>query len=321
MKKFFIPVFLIMHSLFVVAQQLPELSYFMYDYTRTNPGSYGSSDMVCLSGIWKNGYINFPGRPQDFYFNGDVPFNLFGAKHGAGVSILSDNIGFYYKIDAKIGYAFRFNVGDGTIGVGFSGSYLENKIKPTWESAGPINPANDPNIPQSTGDAGVKGFGLSLGLFYRTEDIYFGASVLNGYTSEIDYSKSATGIGGSSAKEKLKPHYYITSGYDLQLANPAFELQPAINLYSDGVTVTFDLNTTLTYNKKIWGGVSYRAGSSAIAMLGLMIIDGLKVGMAYDFQTSAMNRYSSGSTEILLNYCFKIGVEKTPQRYKSIRFL
>lgn len=319
MKKIFIAVLILLQTVFIVAQQLPEVSYFMYDYSRTNPGSLGSNDMVCVSGITKYGFINFPGKPTDFYFNGEVPFNLFGAKHGAGISFLNDKIGYYNNLDAKIGYAFKFNIGDGTLGIGISGSYIEHKLSPTWESAGSINPGEDPNIPQ--GDVDTKGFGLSAGLFYRTEDIYFGASVLNLYASELDYSESATPTGGSSASERLRPHYYITSGYYLQLANPAFELQPAINLYSDGATVTFDLNTTLTYNKKLWGGVSYRAGSSAIGMVGLMILDGLKVGYAYDFQTSAMSRYSTGSHEILVNYCFKIGTEKSPQRYKSIRYL
>jgi type IX secretion system PorP/SprF family membrane protein len=325
MKKIFILGLIILQTVFVVAQQLPNVSYFMYDYARTNPGSFGSNDMINVSGILKQSYLSFPGRPSDIYLNADMPFKLFGAKHGAGISILTDNIGYYKNLDAKLGYAFRFNVGDGTLGVGVSGYFLDYELDGgNWIDAGAIDPKTDPNIPQGKNSA--KGFGLSTGLFYRTEDIYFGASVLNAYTSELKYatgdgSGSGAGTGGTNAKEVLKPHYYITSGYYLQLNNPAFELQPAINLYSDGVTVTFDLNATLTYNKKLWGGVSYRAGSSAVGMVGLMILDGLKVGYAYDFQTSAMNRYSTGSHEILVNYSFKVGVEKTPQRYKSVRYL
>jgi type IX secretion system PorP/SprF family membrane protein len=326
MKKIFILGLIILKTVFVVAQQIPNVSYFMYDYARTNPGSFGSSDMVGFTMIGKSSFSGFPGKPQDGFVNADMPFKLLGAKHGAGFSLYQDELGFYKKYDVKLGYAFRFPIGDGTMGVGLSGSYFENTLNGTWESAGAIDLTNDPNIPKDGSKA--KGYGISTGVFYRTEDIYFGASVLNVYTSELKYasgdgsgSGSGSGTGGIDAKEVLKPHYYITSGYYLQLNNPAFELQPAINLYSDGVTVTFDLNATLTYNKKLWGGVSYRAGSSAVGMVGLMILDGLKVGYAYDFQTSAMNRYSTGSHEIMLNYSFKVGVEKTPQRYKSVRFL
>jgi type IX secretion system PorP/SprF family membrane protein len=323
MKKIFILAITIFQATCVFSQQLPEVSYYMYDYSRTNPGSLGSNDMVCASIIHKNSFMSFPGRPIDTYVNLEVPFNLFGAKHGAGVSLLNDNIGYYNNYHLRVGYAFRFPVGDGTLGVGFNGGF--NKYSLTidggWRPAGSIIPDNDPNIPQATEGGGVNSFALSVGLFYRAEDIYFGASVLNAYASEVDYSSNATATAGSTAKEILRPHYYITSGYYLQLSNPAFELQPSINLYSDAATVTFDLNATLTYNKKMWGGVSYRAGSSAVGMIGLMILDGLKVGYAYDFQTSALNRYSNGSHEILLNYCFKIGTEKTPERYKSIRYL
>lgn len=323
MKKFFISVLILIQSLFVAAQQLPEASYFMYDYARTNPGSFGSTDMICITGLLRQGFVGMPENPRDLYLNGDVPFNLFGAKHGAGISILSDKIGRYKNLNFKLGYAFRFNVGEGTLGLGFSGNILQYYLDGSeWIGTETIDPNNDPNIPQ--GKSKANGFGANVGLFYRTEDIYFGASVLNLYTSEMKYSGEgggSTGVGGSDAKENLRPHYYITAGYYLQLTNPAFELQPAVNLFSDGTTVTFDLNTTLTYNKKLWGGVSYRAGSSAIGMVGLMVLDGLKVGYAYDFQTSALSRYSGGSHEIMLNYCFKVGIEKTPQRYKSIRYL
>jgi type IX secretion system PorP/SprF family membrane protein len=317
MKKYFIPVALIFFSFCLKAQQLPEVSYFMYDYTRTNPGSLGSTDMFDATIIQKSVFINFPGHPVDFYGSAEMPFNLFGGKHGVGFSILNDVLGNYNNYDVKLGYAFRFNVGDGTLGIGVSGSYIQNELEGTWVGTPSYNPTNDPNIPDAKSDG--KGFGISAGLFYRADDIYFGASVLNAYASEIEYKRSLPST--STPKEILRPHYYITSGYYLQLTNPAFELAPAINLYSDGTIVTFDLNTTLTYNKKIWGGVSYRAGSAVIGMLGIAILDGLKVGFAYDFQTSTMNRYSSGSTEILVNYCFKIGLEKTPQRYKSIRYL
>jgi type IX secretion system PorP/SprF family membrane protein len=315
MKKYFIPVLIIFFTLCLKAQQLPEVSYFMYDYTRTNPGSLGSTDMFCATLIQKTDYMNFPGRPLDLYASAEMPFNLFGGKHGVGFSLLNDQIGYYNNIDAKLGYAFRFNVGDGTLGIGVSGCFIQNTLKPEWQETPANNPTTDPNIPQGESDG--KSFGISVGLFYRADDIYFGASVLNAYAPVIEY-KSTT---STTATEVLRPHYYITSGYNLQLTNPAFELTPAINLYSDGTIVTFDLNTTLTYNKKIWGGVSYRAGSAVIGMLGITILDGLKVGYAYDFQTSAMNTYSTGSHEILVNYCFKIGLEKTPQRYKSIRYL
>jgi type IX secretion system PorP/SprF family membrane protein len=298
---------------YTMAQQLPNVSYFMYDYSRTNPGSLGSKDMVCASGIWKNQLQGFEGAPTDFIMNAEVPFNLFGAKHGVGISINNDVIGFYSDIDFKLGYAFRFNVAEGTLGIGINGDIRQKTLKTDEWNVGANGDPLDPNLPTGNQE-NLKGFGLGAGIFYRSEDIYFGASVANIYSSEIKYESG-------SASETIRPHYYLSAGYNFQLSNPAYEIEPAVQFYSDGVSTTFDLNGTLTYNKRIWGGVSYRAGSAVVGMLGIMIMDGLKVGYAYDYSTSALSKHSSGGHEVLLNYCFKIGVEKSPQRYRSVRYL
>ncbi len=300
-----------------MAQQLPNASYYMYDYARTNPGSLGSKDMVCASGIWKNQMQGFDGAPVSTLINTEIPFNLFGAKHGAGISLIQDQYGYYSNFELRIGYAFRFKVADGTLGIGINGDIRQNGLDdPEW-IVGANGDEDDPNIPQGSED-NYNGFGAGFGLFYRSEDIYIGASVSNIYSSEIEYtSESST----SSATEIIRPHYYIMAGYNYQLANPAYEITPSVMFYSDGTKTTFDLNGTLTYNKKVWGGVSYRAGSAVVGMVGLIIFDGVKVGYAYDYSTSALSKYSSGGHEILLNYCFKLGVEKSPERYRSIRYL
>jgi type IX secretion system PorP/SprF family membrane protein len=292
----------------------------MYDYARTNPGSLGSKDMVCANIIGKNALTGFPGNPTNVFLNAQVPFNLFGGKHGVGLSIFRETIGFYSDIDIKLGYAFRFKVGEGTLGIGVNGGVRQNSIDGEWVGTTTIDPATDPNIPPAN-KTNLLAANVGAGLFYRSEDTYFGASVLNIYSQEFDYADANGTTGTSTAKVTLRPHYFVTAGYNVQLNNPAFELQPSVNFLYDGATVTFDINGTLSYNKKIWGGVSYRAGSAVIGMIGLMILDGAKVGYAYDYQTSALSKYSNGSHEILVNYCFKLGVEKTPQRYKSIRYL
>lgn len=313
MKKiFFLTVFVIQACL-LNAQQLPIASYYMYDYTRTNPGSIGSKDMVCISAIYSQDFVGFEGAPQTWFFNASTPFKLFGAKHGVGMSIYQDKYGLYDDIDFKLGYAYRFNVGDGTLGIGLSGGFLQKSL-----NTSELKPVDDDftGIPRGAQD-NIFTFNLGAGLFYRSEDIYFGASVSNINMGEVKYNSES----GEAATEKLVPHYHITAGYNMALSNPAYEIIPSLSFISDGRIVEFDFNATLMYNKKLWGGVSYRTGSAVVGMAGISILDGLKIGYAYDLQTSALAKKSNGSHEILVNYCFKIGVEKPPQKYKSIRFL
>jgi hypothetical protein len=83
----------------------------------------------------------------------------------------------------------------------------------------------------------------------------------------------------------------------------------------------FNLTSLIRYNKKVWGGVSYRYSDAMIGMIGLELFNGIRLGYAYDFTISDMGNNSSGSHEFMVNYCFDLGLGKSPMKYKSIRFL
>ncbi len=315
MKKLFISIVLIIVTLAVYAQQIPHVSHFMYDNLRINPGSAGSMDMICVTGIYRQQMVGFPGNPENFFFNVEVPFHLLNTKHGVGMSIYRDAIGFNSDINFQLGYAFRISVGDGTLGIGINGALFDKSLISDWEWR-PSDVTQDEYIPN--GDADMT-FSIGAGLFYRRDDIYFGASVLNINSPEVVTPSGNT--NNNESKYNLNRHYYVTTGYNMQLTNPAWELKPAVLLKSDGIATDMDFNLTVAYNKKFWGGVSYRTGGILVGMLGLELFEGLKIGYSYDFSTTALTNYEQGTHEILLNYCFKIGVEKAPQKYKSIRFL
>ncbi len=71
MKKLLISIVIINMSFAVFAQQLPQVSQFMYDNLRINPGSAGSMDMICVNGIYRDQMEGFPGKPENFFFNVD----------------------------------------------------------------------------------------------------------------------------------------------------------------------------------------------------------------------------------------------------------
>jgi type IX secretion system PorP/SprF family membrane protein len=113
----------------------------------------------------------------------------------------------------------------------------------------------------------------------------------------------------------------MTGGYTLQLPNPSLELLPSLFVYSDGKIAQFTVTSLLRYNKKVWGGVSYRAGDALIGIIGLELFNGIRIGYSYDFTISDMGKTSGGSHEFMVNYCFDLSLGKSPMKYKSIRFL
>ena len=315
MKRILILIVVIAMHFVTYAIQLPQVSHFMYDNLRTNPGSAGSMDMVCLTGIVRQQMVAFPGNPESFFFNAEAPFSLVGAKHGVGLSVYNDVWGFNSDINISLTYAFRFNIGDGTLGIGIQAGGVDNSLEDSWITSD--GSTADEYIPK--GDPEGMSFSLGAGIFYRTEDIYFGISSLNINNPEV--TTISADQGNYETKYNLRRQYYVTAGYNMQLSNPAWEIKPAVLLKSDGVETDMDLNLTCLYNKKIWGGVTYRTGEAVVGMIGLELFEGFKVGYSYDVQTSALINHTQGSHEFVLNYCFKIGVEKAPQKYKSIRYL
>jgi type IX secretion system PorP/SprF family membrane protein len=190
---------------------------------------------------------------------------------------------------------------------------LNKNLDPSWHMPNGSTwtpPSGDDLIPESKEsyvaiDAGV-------GLYYDANDYYAAISVTHINQPKIKYTK------GEPYESR---HYYATAGYIIQLPNPSFEVIPSVLAVSDEKVMQFSVNSLVKNNKKVWGGVSYRAGDALIGMIGLELYNGLKLGYSYDFTLSSIRKSSSGSHEFMVNYCFDINMGKSPMKYKSIRFL
>jgi len=299
------------------AQQERQVSHYMFDQITTNPGSAGSTDMISTHAIYRSQWTGIDGAPEGITLNLSAPFRLFKADHGIGFSVWQDRFGFNSDVRPSLSYAYQFNLGSGKLGVGLSAIFMSRSLSPDWVlPSSPLHSDVDEAIPN--GDQNETIFDMGFGLYYRTDELYVGVSSTHLLEDVFIYETTGS---ASRSEEKLKRQYYLTAGYTFQLANPALELQPSMLIHSDISVTKLELNTLLVYNKKFWGGVSYRVGSEVIGMVGIEILNGVKIGYAYDFNTTALSNFSSGSHEVMIGYDFRIGVEKIPQKYKSIRFL
>jgi type IX secretion system PorP/SprF family membrane protein len=307
-KKIIILLSTFMLTYSALGQQDPQFSQNMFNQMTINPGYAGSHDMVCATALNKLQWVGFgEGSPSTTAVNINAAIAPFGFKSGVGLDIISDNIGFNKDLGLNITYAARFKVDQGMLGVGLSGGFMNNSIDPKWK------------FPNSTPDATIPlakessiNFDLGFGLFYNTEAMYVGLSATH---------LNETKINKATNPAHYTRHYYLTGGYLLNLPNPAWQLNPSIFVATDLVDKQFTLNTNVVYNKKFWGGVSYRIGEAITGMVGVELFNGLKIGYAYDFTLGKISKYNDGSHEFMLGYCFSLKKEKPPQQYKSIRFL
>jgi len=298
----------------IVAQQDPQYSQYMFNQMAVNPGYAGSHDAICLTAVHRQQWVGIDGAPITSVFTVNSPFKMFGASHGVGLTVMSDQVGYYTDVSAGLDYAFRFPLGPGKLGIGVSGMFLNKALAAKWHIPG--GDWNlDPSIPNE--NESVMGFDMGFGVFYRAENVYLGLSSTHLLEPVLRYAEK------KEAKYLLKRHYYATAGCVLPLNNPAWEIAPSLMAFSDGTASQFTANMNLMYNKKIWGGVGYRLSDAVIAMIGIDLFNGLKVGYAFDYTYTGLSQYFSagGSHEVMVSYCFNVVKEKVVKKYKSVRFL
>ena len=154
---------------------------------------------------------------------------------------------------------------------------------------------------------------INVGLFYKTKDLYFGFST--------------THLGGFNMEDlniQNVHHYWITAGYNYDLSSD-IKLRPSVLIKSDASSSIMDLNINALIKNTIWGGLTYRFGDEIAPMLGYQhpFTDGsiLRIGYAYGITTSVIGNYSTGSHDLMLNYCFKISKPAPVEKSKNPRFL
>jgi len=295
----------------IIAQQDPQYSQYMFNHLAVNPGYAGSHDAICLNAIHRQQWVGIEGAPVTSVFTVNSPFKLFGANHGFGLALMSDQLGFDQNVSVGLDYAYRLSLGPGKLGIGVSGIFLNKALKATWKIPGG-SPENDPSIPKA--NESVMGFDMGFGVFYRAENVYLGISATHLLEPTLNYDK---------AKYPLKRHYYATAGVVFPLNNPAWEIAPSLMACTDVAASQMTASMNIMYNKKVWGGVGYRLNDAVIAMVGVDLFNGVKVGYAFDYTYTSLRNYVSagGSHEVMVSYCFNLVKERVVKKYKSVRFL
>jgi len=314
MKRGYITfLFLVLITYPVFSQQDPLSSHYMFNTMTYNPGIAGTSGMICATALNRQQWIGFKGAPSTTVFNFSAPVSLFKIKSGVGLLIENDNIGFDKDINLSAVYSYLMELGQGKLGIGISLGMLNKTLNPDWQipnGDGFTPPDQDPLIPGNK--ESFVAFDAGFGLYYRADKYYVALSATHLTQPKIKFTKGLPYISR---------HYYLTAGYTVQLPNPSFELLPSVFAFSDGKVIQFTATSLLRYNKKIWGGVSYRAGDAITGLVGFELYNGIRIGYAYDFPMSDIRKTTSGSHEFMVNYCFDISLGKSTMKYKSIRFL
>ncbi len=295
--------------LWTFGQQDPQFTQFMFDKLSINPGYAGIGNELCVTGFYRQQWSGFDGAPVTTMVNGHMPIRSINS--GAGLTFYSDELGQEKSTLIRGHFSYHLkNVGSGKLGLGASIGYLSKDLGSNWVAIDPV--ADDSSIPDNSTSAGTIDF--SFGAFYKSQRFYAGLSSTHLSEGELKDMNIQTAR-----------HYYVQAGYSHALS-PTVDLLPNILLKSDAASTQIDINVMAMYKNSLWLGVSGRVDDAVAPMIGYRHemangLSAIRIGYSYDITMSELNNYSSGSHEIMLNYCMKLKKPLPPQIYKNVRFL
>ncbi len=301
-------------SLIASAQQDPHYSNFMHNKLAFNPGFAGNGDKFCATLLHRSQWVGFGGGQEGDVPRGAAPTNLVGSfnapiskRIGLGVHILRDELGFALATTPTLSLSYKHPFqNEDVLAIGVSAGLMQKSLDGTKLKPLEDGDAKIPNVSVSgtTMDfgAGIYYTRPSLSIF---DNFYAGISATHLNQGKVTYEWN-----GNSRTDDLKMHYYFIAGAEYAL-NSDFKLQPNLIVKKDPAKIQTDINCFLIWNEKLRGGLTWRPMDAAVVLLGYSIRDNFYLGYSYDLTTSRILKYSSGSHEIVLRYCF--GIKITPK--------
>ncbi|NND16820.1 MAG: type IX secretion system membrane protein PorP/SprF [Eudoraea sp.] len=273
----------------VYGQREPQYTQYMYNIGSFNPAYIGSVDKADISLLYRSQWIDIPGAPRTLRLGVNIPMK--NERHGIGLNIVSDELGPSSQTYVDLGYSFQVRLSGETklaFGLDAGGSFLNVDFSEgTFENPG--EPILDAEI--------IKNFYATIGagLFMYGDDWYIGTSVPNFLTDDLYNAEVATIV-----EDKLQFNFIGGVVFDL---NENLKFKPAflVNLIS-GAPATFNASANFLFSDAFTAGVSYRADNAISGLAGLKISNAVYIGYAYDYATTALADYSSGSHEVILKF-------------------
>lgn len=293
MKKSIIILFAVILNITANAQQEPMVSQYMFNGLFLNPAYAGSHQYFSSSLLHRTQWVSFPGAPKTSLvaIDGLIPKK---DNMGVGLIVAHDRIGATEQTDVYANYAYQLRLKKGKLAFGLKAG-VSNYI---FKSSGvTVWDAND-EVFTGRRSAWLPKFGF--GTYYFCDNWYAGISIptLMAYDANHDFSFDVN--KGSF----LNRHYYLYGGYVFKL-NEKFKLKPSTLVkYLPAAPVEADINLNLLYNDQFWIGASYRSMDAVVFMVEYQTNTRFRVGYAFDFTTSKIRNYSTGTHEIMIGYDF-----------------
>ncbi|WP_121668028.1 PorP/SprF family type IX secretion system membrane protein [Mesonia aquimarina] len=280
-------------TLFLVAkvfgQQEPQYTQYMYNNMSVNSAYAGSLGHLAITGIYRSQWVGLDGAPKTQTLGIDSPI---GKNVGLGLSLVNDQIGPSNEFYTTVNFSYTIKASethDLSFGIAGGGKFLDID----WSKGS----NKDPDIEFQEN---VNKFlpSVGAGVYLHGQKSYIGVSIPNFFTDQ-----KYDDIESTVADERL--HIYIIGGLVFDLSENT-KLKPAFLMKNvSGAPLVVDFSANFLFYEAFTLGVSYRTGDSVSGLAAFQVTNQILVGYSYDYTTSALEEFNSGTHEIMLRFELK----------------
>ena len=321
MRKFFTVLsFLLFFGFTASAQQDAMFTKYMFNSLHYNPAYAGAKDHLAVGLLYRNQWWGIDGAPTSQTFSIHTP--LKNERVGVGLSAYNDVIGPTQQMGANLSYAYRIPMGEnGKLSVGLQGGVTNWRANFNQLTLANQNAMQDEAFAEAQPSLWLPNFGA--GLYYYTKNFYIGFA--SPQLIEYDLRANAT----TQIWAKKYRHYYGMMGAAIPIKGDGLVFKPSLliknvgllsNIDKDpafqsvGAPTEFDIDLSLLFYEALWVGVSFRSAIEAFndtssfdsvdLWAAFYLKNGLRIGAAYDYTLTKLQKPAQGSFELMLGYEF-----------------
>ena len=285
-------VFIMLFSLDGVAQQDPMYTQYMYNTLSVNPAYAGSRDALSITGLLREQWVGIKGAPSTQTLTVHSP--IYNDNMGLGLSVVNDKVGPVHQTMLFADYSYSIQATENSklaFGLKAGINLLQADLTSLHSNQG-----NDQAI-YNVDNRLLPNVGV--GIYYYSDKGYVGISSPKLLQQRIS-------DGNTNLNDDLqRRHYFLIGGYVFDLSE-SIKFKPAFLVKAvQGAPLSIDLSGNFFFNDKFGIGLAHRFDDSFSGLLQYYITPQFRIGYAYDFTTTELRHYNSGSHELMLSYDFR----------------
>jgi type IX secretion system PorP/SprF family membrane protein len=266
------------------AQQLPQFTYFTYNYMQYNPAVVGTAPCLDLKFGLRRQWKGFEGAPTTAFANlhGKIGKKSQFHFHGLGATVENDDSGPFNYTNVHVNYAYHTKLASkyylsAGIGLGFaqySIDYGEMTFENQLAETAIFGIVNDFVFPM-----------VNAGVWLYRSDRFYGLSVRSLNNKSID----------GMTDSQVRRHFTFANGYATRVTEE-LTFKPAFLInYVVKSRPSVDGQLVMSFKDMFDVGVGARSGHGFSALVKLSAIRYITIGYAYDVTMNKI-RYVAGST-------------------------